>query len=82
MCSGSLVAKAVECGLRSLMLEHGWRCVGESIYVDSTFAASEERSDLSAVNVVWYFSPCLGSATLLLFLFVQINGMRLLHMWT
>lgn len=51
VCSGSLVAKAVECGLRSLMLEHGWRCVGESIYVDSTFAASEERSDLCAVNV-------------------------------
>ncbi|KAF0892917.1 hypothetical protein E2562_019571 [Oryza meyeriana var. granulata] len=51
VCSGSLVVKAVECGLRSLMLEHGWRCLGESIYVCSTFAATEERTDLCAVNV-------------------------------
>ncbi|KAL6640855.1 hypothetical protein ACP70R_019036 [Stipagrostis hirtigluma subsp. patula] len=50
-CSGELVAKAVGCGLRFLMLEHGWRCVGESIYVQSSFAESEERSDLCAVNV-------------------------------
>ncbi|KAL5231335.1 hypothetical protein ABZP36_030111 [Zizania latifolia] len=51
VCSGSLVAKAVECGLRSLMLEHGWRCLGESIYVHSTFAPTEERTDLCALNV-------------------------------
>uniref|UniRef100_J3N1K3 Uncharacterized protein n=1 Tax=Oryza brachyantha TaxID=4533 RepID=J3N1K3_ORYBR len=51
VCSGSLVAKAVECGLRSLMLEHGWRCLGEGVYVHSTFAATEERTDLCAVNV-------------------------------
>ncbi|KAG8088223.1 hypothetical protein GUJ93_ZPchr0010g7498 [Zizania palustris] len=51
VCPGSLVAKAVECGLRSLMLEHGWRCLGESIYVHSTFAPTEERTDLCALNV-------------------------------
>uniref|UniRef100_A0A0D9XIH0 SAP domain-containing protein n=1 Tax=Leersia perrieri TaxID=77586 RepID=A0A0D9XIH0_9ORYZ len=51
VCSGSLVAKAVECGLRCLMLDHGWRCLGESMYVLSTFAATEERTDLCAVNV-------------------------------
>ncbi|XP_062200384.1 uncharacterized protein LOC133903056 isoform X2 [Phragmites australis] len=50
-CSGALVAKAVECGLRSLMLEHGWRCLGESIYIESAFLENEERSDLCAVNV-------------------------------
>ncbi|XP_051190712.1 uncharacterized protein [Lolium perenne] len=51
VCSGALVAKAVECGLRCLMLERGWRFVGGSIFVDSTFAASEERTDLRALNV-------------------------------
>ncbi|KAM0851733.1 hypothetical protein ACQ4PT_052238 [Festuca glaucescens] len=51
VCSGSLVAKAIECGLRCLMLERGWRFVGESIFVESTFAASEERTDLCALNV-------------------------------
>ncbi|XP_044958087.1 uncharacterized protein LOC123409185 isoform X1 [Hordeum vulgare subsp. vulgare] len=51
VCSGSLVAKAVECGLRCLMLERGWSFVGESIYVQSTFAATEERTDLCALNV-------------------------------
>ncbi|WVZ59058.1 hypothetical protein U9M48_009261 [Paspalum notatum var. saurae] len=48
VCAGSLVAKAVECELRSMMLEHGWRCLGESIYVDSKFDHSEERTDLCA----------------------------------
>jgi len=52
VCSGELVAKAVECELHSMMLEHGWTCLGESIYVDSKFHQSEERTDLSAVNVV------------------------------
>ncbi|PVH31831.1 hypothetical protein PAHAL_9G243500 [Panicum hallii] len=51
VCSGELVAKAVGCELRSMMLEHGWTCLGESIYVDSKFHQSEERTDLSAVNV-------------------------------
>ncbi|PNT67253.1 hypothetical protein BRADI_3g23105v3 [Brachypodium distachyon] len=51
VCSGSLVAKAIECGLRCLMLEHGWSFVGESIYVETMFAASEERTDLCALNV-------------------------------
>ncbi|XP_073360239.1 uncharacterized protein [Aegilops tauschii subsp. strangulata] len=51
VCSGSLVAKAVECGLRCLMLERGWSFVGESIYVQSTFAVIEERTDLCALNV-------------------------------
>ncbi|EEE50717.1 hypothetical protein OsJ_31003 [Oryza sativa Japonica Group] len=51
VCSGSLVAKAVECDLRSLMLEHGWRCLGESVYVLSTFADTKERTDQCTVNV-------------------------------
>ncbi|RLN19478.1 uncharacterized protein C2845_PM02G13410 [Panicum miliaceum] len=51
VCSGELVAKAVGCELRSMLLEHGWTCLGESIYVDSKFHQSEERTDLSAVNV-------------------------------
>jgi len=34
-----------------MMLEHGWTCLGQSIYVDSKFHQSEERTDLSAVNV-------------------------------
>jgi hypothetical protein len=66
VCSGSLVAKAVECGLRCLMLERGWRFVGESIFVESTFAASEERTDLCALNVVWYFHPPSSRTTTLL----------------
>lgn len=56
-CSGELVAKAVGCWLRSMMLENGWKCLGETIYVYSTFADSEERTDLCAVNVVWCFCP-------------------------
>ncbi|VAI77116.1 unnamed protein product [Triticum turgidum subsp. durum] len=51
VCSGALVAKAVECGLRCLTLERGWSFVGESIYAQSTFAASEERTDLCVLNV-------------------------------
>uniref|UniRef100_A0ACD5TXW1 Uncharacterized protein n=1 Tax=Avena sativa TaxID=4498 RepID=A0ACD5TXW1_AVESA len=51
VCSGSLVAKAVECGLRCLMLDRGWRFLGESIFVESAFSASEERADLCALNV-------------------------------
>lgn len=81
VCSGSLVAKAVECGLRCLMLERGWSFVGESIYVESTFAASEERTDLCALNVVWCFSPYSRSAALL-HVGVYINDMPSLHMHT
>lgn len=50
--SASVIAKAVECVLKSFMLDNGWRCVGDSIFVDSTFACSEERTHLCAVNVV------------------------------
>lgn len=56
-CSGELVAKAVGCELRSMMLEHRWRCLGESIYVDSKFGQNQEGTDLCTVNVVKYFSP-------------------------
>ncbi|CAL4933540.1 unnamed protein product [Urochloa decumbens] len=51
VCSGELVAKAVGCELRSMMLQHGWRCLGESIYVDSKFDQNQERTDLCALNV-------------------------------
>ncbi|CAL4941932.1 unnamed protein product [Urochloa decumbens] len=51
VCSGELVAKAVGCDLHSMMLEHGWRCLGESIYVDSKFDRNQERTDLCALNV-------------------------------
>uniref|UniRef100_A0A0E0M6C2 Uncharacterized protein n=1 Tax=Oryza punctata TaxID=4537 RepID=A0A0E0M6C2_ORYPU len=33
------------------MLEHGWWCLGESVYVLSTFAANADRTDQCAVNV-------------------------------
>ncbi|XP_026658336.2 uncharacterized protein LOC103701850 isoform X1 [Phoenix dactylifera] len=49
--SASVIAKAVECGLKSFMLDNGWRCVGDNIFVDSTFACSEERSHLCAIDV-------------------------------
>ena len=52
VCSGELVAEAVRCELRSMMLEHGWTCLGQSIYVDSKFHQSDERTDLPALNVV------------------------------
>ncbi|KAG0549452.1 hypothetical protein BDA96_01G257000 [Sorghum bicolor] len=51
VCSGSLVAEAVRCELRSMMLDHGWTCLGENIYVDSKFDQNEERTDLCAVKV-------------------------------
>lgn len=51
VCSGSLVAEAVRCELRSMMLDHGWRCLGENIYVDSKFDQNDGRTDLCAVNV-------------------------------
>ncbi|KAL6854251.1 hypothetical protein ACP4OV_019154 [Aristida adscensionis] len=50
-CSGELVSKAVGCGLRFLMLEHGWRCLGESIYIEPASAENEETSDLRVVHV-------------------------------
>lgn len=55
VCSGSLVVEAVRCELRSMMLDHGWRCLGENIYVNSKFDQNEERTDLCAVNVVQCF---------------------------
>ena len=60
VCSGELVAEAVRCELRSMMLEHGWTCLGQSIYVDSKFHQSDERTDLPALNVVTNFSPFSG----------------------
>nr|CAD1837473.1 unnamed protein product [Ananas comosus var. bracteatus] len=41
--SESLIAKAVECGLRSIMLDQKWTCVGNNFFVESTFSCSEER---------------------------------------
>jgi hypothetical protein len=55
VCSGSLVAEVVWCELRSMMLDHGWRCLGENIYVDLKFDQNEERTDLCVVNVVQCF---------------------------
>ncbi|XP_020089310.1 uncharacterized protein LOC109710911 [Ananas comosus] len=49
--SESLIAKAVECGLRSIMLDQKWTCVGNNTFVESTFSCSEERSNLCAINV-------------------------------
>jgi hypothetical protein len=81
VCSGSLVAEAVRCELRSVMLDHGWKCLGENTYVDSKFDQNEERIDLCAVNVVqcfWHFCPFLGILCCML-LFVQTNVMWLLQ---
>ncbi|KMZ60602.1 hypothetical protein ZOSMA_58G00580 [Zostera marina] len=49
--SPSLVAKAVECGLKSLLLDSGWRSVGESCFVHSTFSTSEEKRHLMAFTL-------------------------------
>jgi hypothetical protein len=38
-----------------MMLDHGWRCLGENIYVDLKFDQNEERTDLCVVNVVQCF---------------------------
>jgi hypothetical protein len=38
-----------------MMLDHGWRCLGENIYVDLKFDQNEERTDLCIVNVVQCF---------------------------
>jgi hypothetical protein len=77
VCPGSLVAEVVWCELRSMMLDHGWRCQGENIYVDLTFDQNEERTHMCAVNVVqcfWHFCPCLGIHCCML-LSVQTNVM-------
>ncbi|KAG6512754.1 hypothetical protein ZIOFF_030883 [Zingiber officinale] len=50
--SAALVAKAVEIWLRILMMEHKWTCVGDCTFVDSTFAGTEERSNVCALNLV------------------------------
>ncbi|XP_042385306.1 uncharacterized protein LOC121976942 [Zingiber officinale] len=49
--SAALVAKAVEIWLRILMMEHKWTCVGDCTFVDSTFAGTEERSNVCALNL-------------------------------
>lgn len=49
--SASVIARAVECGFKSVMLDHNWRCLSDNTFVDSTFACSEEASHACAVNV-------------------------------
>ncbi|XP_020571260.1 uncharacterized protein LOC110018324 [Phalaenopsis equestris] len=48
--SAILIARAVECWFRSLMMEKSWRCIGESTFVDSTFAVDEEKKYFHALN--------------------------------
>ncbi|KAJ0971626.1 hypothetical protein J5N97_019585 [Dioscorea zingiberensis] len=49
--TSSLVARAIECGLRCFMLENGWSCVGENSFVRSSFAVCEEGKHVYAVEV-------------------------------
>ncbi|XP_078164466.1 uncharacterized protein LOC144559325 [Carex rostrata] len=49
--SVSVIAKAIEIGLRCVMLDNNWTCVGDNTFVKSTFSTSEERSNVYAVNV-------------------------------
>ncbi|KAL6001671.1 hypothetical protein ACLOJK_007411 [Asimina triloba] len=49
--SGSLIAKAVDCCLRSVLLENGWRCIGNGCMVNSCFGSSEEKNDLYAIQL-------------------------------
>ncbi|PKA51788.1 hypothetical protein AXF42_Ash008017 [Apostasia shenzhenica] len=46
-----LIAKAVECSLRLLMLENEWKCVGENTFVQSNFSVDEQRNHHQALNV-------------------------------
>ncbi|KAI0498806.1 hypothetical protein KFK09_019701 [Dendrobium nobile] len=50
--SAILIASVVECWLRSLMLEKNWGCVGDSTFVNSTFASDEEKKYFQALNVI------------------------------
>ena len=50
--SGSLISKAVDCSLRSLLLEKNWKCVGDEYIVNSSFSPSEEKSHVYALDVV------------------------------
>ncbi|KAH0455335.1 hypothetical protein IEQ34_015367 [Dendrobium chrysotoxum] len=52
--SAILIARVVECWLRSLMLEKSWGCIGDSTFVNSTFASDEEKKYFQALNVVPY----------------------------
>ncbi|KAF3332473.1 SAP domain-containing protein [Carex littledalei] len=49
--SVSVIAKAIEIGLRCVMLDNNWTCIGDNTFVKSTFSTSEERSNVYAVNV-------------------------------
>ncbi|ONK65425.1 uncharacterized protein A4U43_C07F36960 [Asparagus officinalis] len=49
--SSSLIAKAVEWWLRSIMFDNSWSCVGENCFIQSSFACSEERRHLCSINV-------------------------------
>ncbi|XP_020705575.2 uncharacterized protein LOC110116374 [Dendrobium catenatum] len=65
--SAILIASVVECWLRSLMLEKNWGCIGDSTFVNSTFASDEEKKYFQALNVVPYicdnFIKCHCSAS-------------------
>ncbi|RWR77123.1 putative DNA binding protein [Cinnamomum micranthum f. kanehirae] len=49
--SGSLISKAVDCSLRSLLLEKNWKCVGDGYIVNSSFSRGEEKSHVYALDV-------------------------------
>lgn len=52
--SGSLISKAVDCSLRSFLLESNWKCVGDGYIVNSSFSSGEEKSHIYALDVVNY----------------------------
>ncbi|XP_068658037.1 uncharacterized protein [Aristolochia californica] len=50
--SGSLNAKAIDCGLRSLFLEtSNWSCLGDCYIIHSSFAVIEEKNHLETLHV-------------------------------
>ncbi|KAK1307591.1 hypothetical protein QJS10_CPA09g00370 [Acorus calamus] len=49
---GSVIAKAIECGLRCVFLEREWRCVCDGYFVDSCFSRDEEKKHLLAFHLL------------------------------
>ncbi|KAL4197383.1 hypothetical protein AMTRI_Chr04g250820 [Amborella trichopoda] len=49
--SSSLIAKAVECGLKSALLERNWTCLGDNIVVDSKISCIEGETPLPALHL-------------------------------
>ncbi|CAN6465991.1 unnamed protein product [Victoria cruziana] len=47
----SFVNRAIECSLRSMLLNANWRCLDNGFSFFSSFSSSEEKNDMSAIQV-------------------------------